>query len=125
MHVFLVQRSSEDSSNKQALPAPSLMATGTLPTASVIQQSPSDQGAQMRLEQQQAQPMITQQQLPSPQAGTDQYTVGTTQQQLPPPLTPPPADTDQYTVMALLPESSLSSPALHLSGRHREKRISM
>ena len=100
MHAFLlIQQSSADNSNQQALLVSSLVAICTQPTISVIQQLPSDQRAQMKHEQQQTQPMITQQQLR--------------------------VDTDYSTVRTPPPDSSPSSPTPHLSDRQLEKRKSM
>ena len=48
MHVFLIQKYSEDSSSQQAQPVSSLAATCSQSTASVVQQWPSNQRAQMR-----------------------------------------------------------------------------
>ena len=109
MIVFLVQQSSEDSSNQQAQPVSSLVATSTQPTASVIQQLPSDRRAQMRHKQQQTQSMIT-------------------QQQLSPPLPPGPTAESASGVSlesVSFPPPSLSSSIFHLSNGQPEEQHGM
>lgn len=95
----------EDSSSQQAQPVSSLAATCSQPTASVVQQWPSDQRAQMRHKQQLTQPMFSQQQLPLP---------------LPPTL---PAGTGQPPVRTLPP--SLSSLISHLGDGQPEEQHGM
>ena len=111
--MFLVQQSSEDSddnddseysSSQQAQLVPSLAATCSQSTASVVQQWPSDQGVQMRHEQQLTQPMFSQQQLPAP---LPPRLPASTVRTLPP-------ESDNFESASFLPPPSLSSPLSHL-----------
>ena len=148
MHVFLVQRSSkdsdnnddseyiedsngnddseysddnddsEDSSSQQAQLLSSLAATCSQSTASVAQQWPSDQRAQVRHEQQLSQPMFSQQQLPPPLS--PRLPAGTVKT-----LPPESVLGDNFESASFLPPPSLSSPISHLGDGQPEEQHSM